>query len=213
MKRAKEYLLEFAVIFLSISIAFLSENWREQLQEREDYNLILDEIHANLLLDSIEFWNDISFIDLQISSINRLLDKEHSCPADSLEYHFQTLMYNFRWPDIKSTGIDQLRNSKNLDPSSGLISEVNNYYTWTEYLKESTPYQYIIPQNAFNEWLINNGLDPSVYDLSQMDEAQIRQLQVRLQHLKKTKQLQSGIYKSGLSRIVSLLRQFDQRES
>jgi hypothetical protein len=65
MKKAKEYLIEFIVIFISISLAFLSENWREKMQDKEDYDLILNEIHANLLLDSIEFVNDISFICLE----------------------------------------------------------------------------------------------------------------------------------------------------
>lgn len=33
-----------------------------------------------------------------------------------LEYYFETLMFSFRWPDVKSTGICRLRRSKNLDP-------------------------------------------------------------------------------------------------
>ena len=187
MKKAKDYLFDFVVIFVSISFAFLSENWREQLQEKKDYELILDEIHSNLLLDSIEFKRDISFIQIQISSIERLSNSENPCPFDSLEYYFSQLMYNFRWPDVKSTGIDQLRNSKNINPESVLISEVNNYYTWTEYLKESTPHQYIMPQNVFNEWLIENDLMPIEYNLKQMDPEKLRQLKIRLQHLRKTR--------------------------
>lgn len=212
MKKIKDYLLEFAVIFISISVAFLSENWREQLQEKEDYQLILEEIHSNLKLDSIEFASDIAVIESQINSIERLLDMEHPCPDDSLEYHFRSFMYSYRWPDVKSTGIGQLRNSKNLDPSSVLISEINNYYTWTEYLKESTPYQYIMPQNGFNEWIIENELDPLEYDLGKLDPEKSRQLQLRLKHLKRTKELQRGIYTSGLNRIVGLLRLFDEME-
>ena len=196
MKKIKDYLLEFAVIFISISVAFLSENWREQLQEKEDYQLILEEIHANLRLDSIE----------------RLLDQENPCPEDSLEFHFISFMYSYRWPDVKSTGIGQLRNSKNLDPSSALISEINNYYTWTEYLKESTPYQYIMPQTDFNEWFIENELDPSRYDFKQQDTDMSRQLTLRLKHLKRIKELQGGIYSSGLSRIVRVLELFDAME-
>lgn len=205
MKNIKKYLLEFLVIFLSISVAFLSENWREKLQDREDFDLILDEIHANLKLDSIEFENDIAVIEWQISSIERLLDTGKPCPSDSLAYYFDQFMYSFRWPDVKSTGIDQLRNSKNIDPNSTLISEVNDYYTWTEYLKASTPYQYIIPQNNFNEWAIENELIPVNYSLSQMDPGKSRQLNVRLQHLRRSKQLQRGVYMFGLSRIVQLL--------
>jgi hypothetical protein len=37
MKKAKTYILEFFVIFLSIMFAFLSENWGENLQDKEDY--------------------------------------------------------------------------------------------------------------------------------------------------------------------------------
>jgi hypothetical protein len=213
IKKAKAYLLEFLVIFVSISFAFLSENWREQLQEKEDYELILEEIHANLLLDSVEFENDIAFIEKQIHSCDRLLDSLNLCPSDSLEYYFRLLMYNYRWPDVKSTGIGQLRNSTNLDPKSGLISEVNNYYTWTEYLKESTPYQYIMPQNVFNEWMIQNELIIIDYNIRKLDTALLKQLKIRLQHLKITKELQAGIYQFGLSKIVHLLSLFDKYEN
>ena len=212
MKKAKAYILEFFVIFLSIMFAFLSENWRENLQDKEDYGLILDEIHANLLLDSVEFANDISSVNGQIRSIDRLLDSENPCPHDSVSFHFEELMYHFRWPDVKSTGIGQLRNSKTINPDSKLISEVNNYYTWTEYLKESTPYQYIVPQNEFNEWIVQNELIPFNYSISQLDPEKYSQLRVRLQHLKRNKELQRGVYRTGLSRIVNLLNLFNEME-
>ena len=210
MKKAKAYFLEFLVIFISISFAFLSENWRENLQDKEDFELILQEIHANLLLDSIEFKSDIATIERQVSSIDRLLDAENPCPKDSLEYHFDSFMYSYRWPDVKSTGIDQLRNSKNMDPNSELITEINNYYTWTEYLKESTPYQYIMPQNAFNEWIVENELMPIQDDLLSLDPVKYNQLIIRLEHLSRTKRLQYGVYNYGLSRIVNLLQLFDE---
>lgn len=209
MKKLKAYVLEFIVIFLSISFAFLSENWRENLQDREDYELILEEIYANLLLDSIEFDRDISNIEDQINSIERLLDQVNPCPVDSIRYHFGQVMYHFRWPDVKSTGIEQLRNSKTIDPDSELITEVNNYYTWTEFLKESTPYLYILPQNDFNEWLVQNELTVLNSNLQQSDPVKYRQLRIRLQHLKTNKSLQKGIYKTGLIRIVELLALFD----
>ncbi len=209
MKNIKKYILEFLVIFLSISVAFLSENWRENLQDREDFTLILDEIHANLMLDSLEFANDIAFIEIQIGAIERLLDLENPPPSDSATYYFDLFMYSYRWPDVKSTGIDQLRNSKNLDPNSTLISEVNNYYTWTEFLKESTPYQYIMPQNTFNEWVVENELVPIEYNFSQIDPGTSRQLNIRLHHLLRSKQLQRGIYRNGLSKIVRLLELFE----
>ena len=211
MKKAKAYILEFLVIFLSISVAFLSENWRENLQDKEDYELILEEIHANLLLDSVEFATDIANISNQILSIERILDEENPCPQDSVEYHFGQFMYHFRWPDVKSTGIGQLRNSKTIHPDSELISEVNNYYTWTEYLKSSTPYQYIIPQNDFNEWLLQNGLVIVNGDLKFMDPVTYRQLRFRLLHLKRNKELQRGSFRVGMSKIINLLNVFDTR--
>lgn len=208
MKKAKAYVLEFFVIFLSIMFAFLSENWRENLQDKEDYGLILEEIHANLVLDSVEFGRDIAAIGGQIHAIDRILDSENPSPPYSVEYYFEQLMYHFRWPDVKSTGIMQLRNSKTIYPDSELISEVNNYYTWTEYLKESTPYHYIIPQNEFNEWIVKNEMIPFDYPLYHLDADKYRQLRVRLQHLRRNKELQWGIYQAGLSRIVNLLNIF-----
>lgn len=212
MKKAKAYVLEFLVIFLSISFAFLSENWRENLQDKEDFELILDEIHANLVLDSIEFARDIENIGRQIHSIDRLMNSDNRSPNDSIEYYFGQLMYHFRWPDVKSTGIGQLRNSKTINPDSELISEVNNYYTWTEYLKESTPYQYIVPQNDFNEWLVKNELITVNLDLPDTDPVKYNQLKIRLQHLKRNKELQRGAFRQGLRRIKNLLVLFEERE-
>lgn len=211
MKKVKAYILEFFVIFLSITVAFLSENWRENLQDKEDYELILEEIHANLVLDSIDFALDISKIESQIRSIDRILDVDNPCPLDSIEYHFDQIMYHFRWPDVKSTGIGQLRNSKTIYPDSELISVVNNYYTWTEYLKASTPYQYIIPQNAFNEWLLVNELFIANKNLYQTDPLLYRQLKHRLSHLRRNKELQRGSFRLGLSKIENLLVLFEER--
>ena len=181
------------------------------MQDKEDYGFILDEIHANLLMDSIDFERDIAAIEHQIRSIERILEPENPCPPDSLEFHLMQFMYSYRWPDVKSTGIEQLRNTKNMDPYSDLNSEVNNYYTWTEFLKESTPYQYIMPQNVFNEWIIENELIPRGDNTEQVDPALYRQLQIRLHHLKVTKDLQRGVYQNGLSRIVHLLELFSER--
>lgn len=211
MKKAKAYILEFLVIFLSITVAFLSENWRENLQDKEDYELILEEIHANLVLDSIEFTLDIVKIESQIHSIDRILNVDNPCPPDSIEYHFGQIMYHFRWPDVKSTGIGQLRNSKTIYPDSELISVVNNYYTWTEYLKASTPYQYIIPQNAFNEWLLLNDLVIVNENLHHTDPILYRQLKQRLLHLKRNKGLQKGSFSMGLYKIINLLVLFEER--
>ena len=121
-------------------------------------------------------------------------------------------MYHFRWPDVKSTGIMQLRNSKTIYPDSELISEVNDYYTWAEFLKGSTPYHYIIPQNDFNEWIVQNELSIIDYDVNNTDPDKYRQLRVRLQHLKRNKELQRGIYRTGLYRIVNLLNLFNEME-
>ncbi len=213
MKKLKGYLIEFFVIFISITFAFLSENWREQLQDKEDYELILEEIYSNLKLDSVEFSRDIDYIEVQLRSIDRMLDKENPCPDDSLEHYLGVLMYSYRWPDVKSTGIDQLRNSKNLDPGSELLTEVNNYYTWTEFLKESTPYQYIMPQNAFNEWIIQNELMPVTYRRDQLDPDTLAQLYIRLWHLNRSKQLQHAIFQRGFHTINYLLEQFDSRRT
>jgi hypothetical protein len=208
MKKLKGYLLEFFVIFISITFAFISENWREQLQDEEDYALILDEIYTNLLSDSAEFSKDLEFIELQLHVIDRLLNTGNPPPVDSLDDYFDLLMYNYRWPDVKSTGIDQLRNSKNLNPDSDLITEVNNYYTWTEFLKESTPYQYIMPQNAFNEWIIQHELIPVSYRQGELDPKIMKQLHIRLEHLRKSKRLQRGVFQRGLNTIVQLLDMF-----
>ena len=67
-----------------------------------------------------------------------------------------------------------------------------------------------MPQNRFNEWLIINYMDPFVEDSKQLNDKLYVQFNSRLVHLRKTKELQKGVYENGLWRINKLLELFEE---
>ena len=69
-----KYLLEVVVIFVSVMMAFIAEDWRENRQDMEDFSLIMDEIENDIRLDSIEMYSDKRRINDQINCLDQLLN-------------------------------------------------------------------------------------------------------------------------------------------
>ena len=74
--RFKNYFFDFFVIFLSVTLAFLTDSWLKNRQDNEDFNLIIQEINYNIKLDSIELDIDIGDIKKQIEYLELLINLE-----------------------------------------------------------------------------------------------------------------------------------------
>ena len=59
-KRFKEYLLEFIMIFLAVTLGFFAENFREKQVEKQKGNEYIYSFYKDLVKDTAEFTNVIS---------------------------------------------------------------------------------------------------------------------------------------------------------
>jgi len=190
----KKHFLEVIVIFFSVMLAFIAEDWRENRQGNKDFNNILVEIENNVRLDSIELGIDVKDIQIQLKCLELLLGEEQLLSNDSISICIARIMHT-HWPDYITTGIDQLRNSQNLSQNSELMEAIYDYYTYSKYHEAITPFFFTEQVENLREYLIKERLSPSgagIYASVKFDENEIQsyrkalikpELQARLKHL------------------------------
>lgn len=160
MKYSK-HLFEVLVIFASVMMAFLAEDLREQRQDLQDFNLIIDEIEVSVRLDMNEIEIDLRDIQNQIHSLSRLIYDGVNLPSDSLNIFMRNVMIT-HWPQYNSTGFDQLRNSKNEGTKpERLMRAIYDYYLFANWQGEITPSFFGIQLEKLREYLISEGLSPA----------------------------------------------------
>jgi len=157
--KINKYLIEVLVIFFSITMAFIVEDWRESRQGIKDFIMIMDEIERDIRLDSIEMYSDKKNIINQINCIDQLLDAGPLTKIDS-KFCLDRIMF-VDWPDYVLTGNDQLKNSKVIASSynDDLMFKIYEYYQWVEFhylLIDPT----ITEVHELKEYFINRGIPP-----------------------------------------------------
>ncbi len=159
MKYSK-YLIEVLIIFGSVMLAFLTESWREHRQDMRDFDLIIDEIESNVLMDIIEINIDIHSLQDQILSLDRLIQDGVTMPSDSLRYYLTNVLITY-WPQYNTTGFDQLNNNKNEGSKPRrLMTAIYKYYIYVNWQKEFFSSIFVDQIQDLREYLINNGLSP-----------------------------------------------------
>lgn len=158
--RFKKHFFEFFVIFLSITLAFLTDAWRENRQDHVDFNLIIQEINYNMQLDSIELDIDVGDIKKQIKYLELLINLEQTFNKDSLSIYLARNM-NTHWPDYIATGITQLRNSKSITTKpNSLMNTIHDYYMYRNWLMDVNPLFFSPQIEKLREYFITRGLPP-----------------------------------------------------
>ncbi len=186
---------EIILVVIGILIALQVNNWREEQQDIKVFNLIIKEIGNNIRLDSIEMAIDVNDIKKQIECLEFLMNNDKSIPNDSLSTCIARIMHT-HWPDYNTTGIEQLKNSKNVPiKTDSLIDAIYDYYLYSSYQEEVTPLFFTTQVENLRDYLINEELPPAgagAYAKVIFDENDIRayknalkkpELQIRLKHL------------------------------
>lgn len=146
-RQIRKYLIEAFVIFLGVMMAFIAENWRENLQDTEDFRMIMQEIEKDIRLDSIEMHDDKSRIIKQINCIDQLLGGnlsflgsprgaiQESPKGMRIERTCLDIIMFYDWPDYVTTGYRQLENSKIVPAGydDTLMMKIYEYYQWIDY--------------------------------------------------------------------------------
>jgi len=115
-KKIKEYLLEFLMIFLAVTMGFIAENIREHISDNSKESEYIEGMIKNLGVDTARIKEAIKQVSTQNNGLYRLTrvskDKLSQIPVQDSLYRFTAdyLFYanNFRNDDITLT---QLRNS------------------------------------------------------------------------------------------------------
>ncbi|MEJ2584354.1 MAG: hypothetical protein P8Z38_04735 [Robiginitalea sp.] len=137
--KVRKYLIEAFVIFLGVMMAFITENWRDDLQDAEDFRRIMQEIEKDIRLDSVEMQSDKNRIIRQIDCIDRLLNDSLGLlglPKGSRPNRTcLDLIMIYDWPDYVTTGYHQLENSKIVPAGydDNLMMKIYEYYQWIDY--------------------------------------------------------------------------------
>lgn len=195
-----KYLLEVVVIFVSVMMAFIAEDWRENRQDMEDFSLIMDEIENDIRLDSIEMYSDKRRINDQINCLDQLLNDGSLITIDSISC-LELIMF-IDWPDYVLTGFDQLKNSKIISSGKNaqLMNEIYEYYQWVDYhiFLLSTSVSEV---HELKEYFINRGFPPVDHEpFTKSDVNSFQKLQIdtelitRIKYLKYNRRMELRIY-------------------
>src|SRR5215471_11184399 len=77
-KKFKEYLLEFLMIFLAVSMGFIAENIREHITDRKKEKQYISSFIRNLKDDTSFLFSVIEFDRRQVKGIDSILRLSHA---------------------------------------------------------------------------------------------------------------------------------------
>jgi hypothetical protein len=117
-KNWKEYISEFFMLFLAVSMGFLVENQREHFVEGHRAEELAQALLKDLVADSTDFNRFIQQRTTERKSINMaidIIDKHGIASKDSvLYYHFINGVFVWRHPEFRSANLDQIISSGSL---------------------------------------------------------------------------------------------------
>lgn len=207
------FLLEFLIIFISVMLAFLTEDWRENRQDRKEYEAVLKEIESNIRRDSVEISNDCNYLENQLDEIISLIDSAQYFSAGRL-HKLVFEVGRIRWPDFEFTGFEQLKNHVSYPEDADLIRQINGHYSWLYFLIERHEFMDIRPAVHISDYLTKKEIAPPYFQMSEEDSSHLRELfsegefLILLKNLVASKSEQLGYYRTGQQSGVALLRRF-----
>ncbi|WP_259066851.1 hypothetical protein HDF24_21125 [Mucilaginibacter sp. X4EP1] len=165
-KHFKEYVLEFLMIFLAVTMGYIAENVREHISDNAREKEYITGMIENLKTDTANLTFNLRSIKKQIGGIDTLLTISRDKLADikvqdSLYYYTANYMFNeveFKNDDVTLT---QLRNAGGyrLIRKKGALDSIAKYEKSLQYLNE----QFGFYSRAFEKTIDFSG---SIFDLN-----------------------------------------------
>jgi hypothetical protein len=144
-KSFKDYINEFIVIFIALTLGFIVENQREHYIEGLREKELAQALLRDLMADSVDFNSFIKQRTIERKSINtaiEIMDKRGLSANDStLYYHFINGVFVWRHPEFRNANLDQIISSGSLryfknDSLIQSISELKMEYKKVEFRQE-----------------------------------------------------------------------------
>lgn len=126
-KKWKEYITEFLMLFLAVSLGFLAENIREQQIEKHREISYLQNVHEDLKLDLINVDIVINSNTIELQAMDSLFQKiiNHTVTNEDFYYYTRNLLLRKTF-ESSHIGIDQIKSAgglrmiKNVEIISGI---------------------------------------------------------------------------------------------
>lgn len=123
LKKWKEYLFEFLLIFLAVWLSFVVDNWRDKITENKTSKILAQSLFEDLKKDKLELENAIIFNNKKLQSSDNLISLMHTPRKtwDELLFykHITVVFTTFpfaptdgTYQQMKSTGTLSLFNQK-----------------------------------------------------------------------------------------------------
>lgn len=144
-KSFKDYINEFIVIFIALTLGFIVENQREHYIEGLREKELAQALLRDLMADSVDFNIFIKQRTLERKSINaaiEIIDKRGLVSNDTtLYYHFINGVFVWRHPEFRNANLDQIISSGSLryfknDSLIQSISELKMEFKKIEFRQE-----------------------------------------------------------------------------
>ncbi|MGB0861636.1 MAG: hypothetical protein ACPGXZ_01910 [Saprospiraceae bacterium] len=139
-KTPKQYAIELIILVFGITVSFLLNEWRENIQHRRIEQQTLLTIQENLAADTLMLSQQDLVFDMFIGRLEKLLDEDKSSYADSLDFYLDaSISYGaFFETTIGYNEMTQTGNSQHIRDRK-LLQSIIRYYTKSlVFLKEWT---------------------------------------------------------------------------
>ncbi len=135
----QKYILDILVIIIGISISFLLDEWRQNLQEKDIEIESLESIRSNLMVDTVILNTRIKRCEVFLWSYSQILKYDSlDFPKDSLKIYLDhTLTYStFEATQIGYEALKQTGNAKLISNKELLTSIIQLYEQDLELIEE-----------------------------------------------------------------------------
>ena len=129
-KKWKEYITEFLMLFLAVSLGFMAENIREHQIEKQREIAYLQNVHEDLKLDLINIDDVISSNTIRLQAMDTLfqLINNNTITNEDVYYYIRNLALRATF-ESSHVGLDQIKSAGGLRmiKNSIIISGIQDY--------------------------------------------------------------------------------------
>jgi hypothetical protein len=129
-KKWKEYITEFLMLFLAVSLGFFAENIREQQVEKHREISYLQNVHEDLKLDLINVDIVINSNKIELQAMDTLFQKINNNTITNEDFYYYTRNLLLRTTfESSHIGLDQIKSAGGLRmiKNPEIISGIQEY--------------------------------------------------------------------------------------
>ena len=141
-KKWGEYLLEFLMLFLAVTLGFIAENLREEIKHKEEVKTHINSLVSDLQTDILLFESGIDRNKYGAQMADSLIELLHSDITNTLDIYVaaRTVTANLGYNYTNSKSFDQMKSSgllRYIKPTN-LLDSIGSYYVSFQWLTNQT---------------------------------------------------------------------------